>query len=189
MTMRSESWEEEGALLDGLDEGALEQPVSSVEFREALLERSTAVLRQRRRRGRVLRGAGWLVAYAAGLATAYFALGHRPAPNAQPVRVAHDVAPPADQPSADTALADLPPWELEQRAVSADKGQRPELLRLAGDRYLDDYADVQSALRCYRQLLDLTPRDQHAFEPEDTWLLVSLKQARRSEAPDANTGT
>lgn len=190
MTMGSEAWEREDPLLDGLPDGALERPVSSVKFREVLLERSTAVLRQRRRRGRALSAAGWLVAYAAGLATAFLALGSEQAPPVAPLdRVAQGVAPAVDQPSDDAALPDLPPWELERRSASAEEAQRPELLRLAGDRYFNDYADVQSALRCYRQLLDLVPSDQRTFDPSDNYLLTSLKQARRSETPHANTGT
>jgi hypothetical protein len=187
--MTNEAWHEEEPLLDGaeLPEGALDRPVSSARFREALLERSTAVLNRRRRRGRALSAAGWLLAYAAGLATAYVALGPQQGGPPGTPSLAHQAAPPVKK-SADDAWAELPPWELEQRSLR-DEAHRSELLRLAGDRYLKDYADVASALRCYRQLLDLVPPAKQALEPEDNWLLVSLKQARLSEAPHENSET
>lgn len=187
--MTSDAWHEEEPLLDRVElpGGALDRPVSSAQFREALLERSTAVLHRRRRRGRALSAVGWLVAYAAGLATAYVALGPQQGGPPGTPSLAQQAAPHVEE-SADDALAELPPWELEQRSLTDDT-RRSELLRLAGDRYLNDYADVASALRCYRQLLDLVPPAKQALEPEDNWLLVSLKQARLSEAPHENSET
>jgi hypothetical protein len=68
--------------------------------------------------------------------------------------------------------------EAEKTLVKADSARR---FREAGDRYLSDFADYQSALRCYRNFLDEADAADRAVTSEDTWLLTSLKRARKQE--------
>ena len=58
--------------------------------------------------------------------------------------------------------------------------RRPKTRRvLSRQRYLYDYEDVAAALHCYRQVLELDPPNQRRpFEPDDSWLLAELKNAR-----------
>jgi len=191
--LHTDPWNEDEPLLDGLDHvpaEAFDAPVPAGQFHEAVLRRTVTVLHRRTGRRRLLVIGGLLTAYAAGLATAYLAI----AP-AQPLaaeqmtdRVAPDV--PEQAQAAAPSLAELPPWTLEEQAESAPPERRPELFKLAGDRYLNDYSDPQKALRCYRQHLDLVPVQQRSqFDPDDTWLLVTLKQAREWESTHEKTDT
>jgi hypothetical protein len=53
-----------------------------------------------------------------------------------------------------------------------------ELNRRAGDRYLDEENDLESALRCYRRFLAGCAEQDLEISPNDNWLLVTLKTAR-----------
>jgi hypothetical protein len=68
--------------------------------------------------------------------------------------------------------------EAEKSLVKADSARR---FREAGDRYINDFADYQSALRCYRNFLDEADPADRVVTSEDTWLLISLKRAREQE--------
>lgn len=60
----------------------------------------------------------------------------------------------------------------------APRGEQRRLLRLAGDRYLYGLADVESALDCYRQVIELTPRAELAMhDSHESWLLAELKSS------------
>lgn len=60
----------------------------------------------------------------------------------------------------------------------APREKQLRLLALAGDRYLFNQADVESALDCYRQVIELTPAgEREPPQPEDSWLLAELKTA------------
>lgn len=62
-----------------------------------------------------------------------------------------------------------------------EKAEAARRFREAGDRYLRDAADLQSALRCYRYFLDGAAAGDLAVSPDDSWLLTSLKRARAQE--------
>jgi hypothetical protein len=51
----------------------------------------------------------------------------------------------------------------------------------AGHRYLEEENDAESALRCYRQGLDAAGGDDLEITPNDSWLLLALKNARHKE--------
>jgi hypothetical protein len=51
----------------------------------------------------------------------------------------------------------------------------------AGDRYLGEDGDVQSAVRCYGQALNLDDPAVLAIDPKDNWLLMAIKDARKKE--------
>jgi hypothetical protein len=70
--------------------------------------------------------------------------------------------------------------ELEaERALAKEESSR--LFREAGDRFLREEQDYQAALRCYRNFLDEAADTELAAADSDTWLLTSLKNARRKE--------
>jgi hypothetical protein len=62
-----------------------------------------------------------------------------------------------------------------------EKAEAAKRVREAGDRYLRDAADYQSALRCYRHFLDGADAADLVVSPSDSWLLTSLKRAREQE--------
>lgn len=176
-------------LLEGLRElpaGAFRLPQPSGEFRDTVWQRTAGVVRGRRWRRRVIAVGGVLVAYAAGLGTAALVSIRVAAPTAsRPVVAAAEPAGEslAGDLEATRDLGALSARELEEQVPLNPLSERPRLLKLAGDRYLADWGDVQGALRCYRQLLDrLPPGERTAHAPGDSWLLVTLKNARLTEA-------
>ncbi|HWG45774.1 MAG TPA: hypothetical protein VN688_23635 [Gemmataceae bacterium] len=143
---------------------------------------------------RVLRRRRWArqFAYAAALA-ASFALGllvmranMRPmaAPLPEPVAKQHEEPRPPDKPS---MPADASALAREWKAFDSID-QRGERYRQAGDRYMEEESDLQSALRCYSSALDSgTERDQ-AISSDDNWLLMAIKDARQKEKEHAKNG-
>jgi hypothetical protein len=156
-------------------------------FRQALLARTTRLVR---RRLWVRRGA-----YAAALAACYIAgllttrpdrPPQEPAPETQVAKV--EPAPPVEaspSPKADPP-EQAPAIVLEQWGPLVAKDRRADLYRRAGDRYLAESNDTLAALRCYRQALDAAP-DQWDIAAEDSWLLMTLKEARIKERRDGKT--
>ena len=67
------------------------------------------------------------------------------------------------------------PRELELLASIAEPERRAQLLHQAGDLYLRGEGDIDGALRCYRELLELQPRRTASSE---SWLLTALRQDR-----------
>jgi hypothetical protein len=126
----------------------------------------------------------WLVT-AAALAACYVAGGAtvwliRPT-TATAVLVEHE--PPKPEPPATISPPELPqsPRELEIAAEKADGAESSRLFFEAGRRYLSEWKDRQSALRCYRNALDLLPETPVIDPRIDDWLLVDLKTDRRRE--------
>jgi hypothetical protein len=159
-------------------------------LRAAILARTTGVLRRRRRRRRALLVAGAAAAAVlAGLALhagLHTGGGQPPAP---PTPVAGRPRPaprpaarpgPAQGPPA-AAPAPKTPLEEEWAAFDAVPHDRARLYFQTGDRYLNECQDVESALRCYRQALRLCAARDLAFDPNDNWLVMALKQGRRKE--------
>jgi hypothetical protein len=73
--------------------------------------------------------------------------------------------------------------EAERTFVRTESAQR---FREAGDGYLRELADHRAALRCYRNFLDEADEADLVVLDTDTWLLTSLKNARRKEILNAN---
>jgi len=187
----------------GLSPGDFRLPAARAEFRTALAKETGRLVQRRSRQRRWARAGQFALAYAAGVLTV-LALGRQltaPQPKAVDVVVAPNKdapsaaapAPAAEQPKPATpTLAASPPAappksderrlspeELRARVAGAPRDEQIRLLRLAGDRYLYDYEDVAAALHCYRQVLELDPPNQRRpFEPDDSWLLAELKNAR-----------
>ena len=150
---------------------------------DALLQRTSRLVRRRSRVRRVRQLCALAAAYAAGLATMRAVWTEaRPAPPApQPSLVASagtkktpTAQAKAQEPTRD--LARLSAAELRRMVPGAPRERQIRLLQLAGDRYLYASADVASALDCYRQVLELTPPDEVGPPREhDSWLLAELK--------------
>src|SRR5262249_62120137 len=143
-------------------------------FREALFRRTSRVLRLRR----WLTSAGLIavlgVVYLAGLLTPHPAAP--PAPSLPPAPAPADVTPaPPSEETAESAVA------LEYRALESERCRAGLYVR-AADRYLLE-DDLASAAPCSRLALDegadATPR------PDDTWLLLAIKNARKKEKTNA----
>jgi len=80
-----------------------------------------------------------------------------------------------------TTAAD--PVALRRQVAAAPPAEQIALLRRAGDLYLSRYGDLESALDCYRQVLELTPASERGeFDAGDSWLLAELKHAQSSPA-------
>ncbi len=174
-------------LPDPLD-GLLRPPPGEADeaLRRRLLERTTRALR----RGRRLRVAVWATAlaacYVAGVLTMFWLAPRRvevvrvqeppapvpaPAPQSQPV-------PPAAPPAAPVSAV-----ALEWKAFDSDK-PRPDVYRQAGDQYLRE-EDPASAVRCYGQSLNGASDKDLAISPDDDYLLMVVKEARKKEKTDA----
>ena len=87
------------------------------------------------------------------------------------------------------ALAEEPPRlpapVLEQLGELASREKQADFFRLAGARHVAEGGDLQAALRCYRQSLDAGSEEDLAVKPEDDWLLMALKDARKKEKQHA----
>jgi hypothetical protein len=89
----------------------------------------------------------------------------------------------APEPPVATA-SDRSPLAIEWQAID-NSGTRAELFRQAGDGYLTEFGDVESALRCYRNALAFGSAADAAIRPDDSWLMISLKRAKYKEKHDA----
>src|SRR5262245_53189561 len=148
-------------------------------LRAELLARTTGRIRLARRLRLASRVGICVLCFAAGAT----AMGFRPAPEPRVVYVEVAVESPA---KSDLTLPapspPLSPVALELAAEQmVEKAEAARRFREAGDRYLRDAADYQSALRCYRYFLDGAAAADLVVSPDDSWLLTSLKRARAQE--------
>jgi hypothetical protein len=89
------------------------------------------------------------------------------------------VAPPDEKTPLAVAEQRPPPAVvLEWKAFDAPRGERAALYFQAGDRYLEDGRDVASAMRCYTVAIDATPNTALEIQPDDNWLVTTLKLDR-----------
>jgi hypothetical protein len=155
---------------DPLDDllGPAFSPPPGGPLRRELLGRTTRALRRRHLRRR-LGAAGVLVAaYAAGLLTV--AAVTPPEPAAPLREVARSAQPPGPP---------VTPAGLEWRALERP-AQAGELYRQAADRYLDE-GDAGNAMRCYANALEEAGAGGLEVSPDDSWLLIAIKRARKKE--------
>ena len=191
--MSGEGSEESEPLLEGteaLPQGAWDLPHVSAELREALLRRTSAMVRGRPRRWRALMVCTVAAAYVAGVGSVVW--WPRAADTAgMPVTTAQNpplTGPQATEKPVAVGAASVDPCDLLARVASAPRDEQIRLLRQAGDLYLSQWDDVAGALYCYRQVLELMPASQPiTLESSDTWLLASLKLARIQETAYENT--
>jgi hypothetical protein len=185
-------------------------PAGPDRLRQAVLLRTTALLRRRRRLRRLALAAALVACYLAGLWTARLGMtsaseedrfqaarehsgGQRPKePAASPRSPGADRKPAGA--SSDKAPEPLPSdgkvssaLALEWQAIDSPE-RRAELYRRAGDLYLQENNDVPSALRCYRGALAAGTEKDWTFSPDDNWLLAAAKQERQKETLHAKNG-
>jgi hypothetical protein len=147
-------------------------------LRGDLRERTGRVVRWRRRWRRMARAAALAACYAAGVLSMNGIGPHAPPPR----EITHNPEPPKP-----AVAPEGPALALEWEAIDSPQ-LRPDLYRRAGDRYLDDEGDPESALRCYGQALDGAAAADRAVAAEDSWLLMAIKNARQKEKSYATSG-
>jgi hypothetical protein len=190
-----EHLDENDPLLEGLGlpADAWRLPRAPEGLREEVLARTSAAVRNRSRWRKILVGGVIAAAYAAGLATAVLVLGGAP--------IRQDTSPTVSEAAPSEALPKPPPpqpvaapdpeREPEEFAVllaRSSSEQQMKLLKIAGDRYLNEYGDARLAMNYYRRLLALAPPEMQPTL-DDTWLLRSLKQARLQEESHENANS
>lgn len=162
-------------------------PPDTEPLRQTVYTQTRRVLQRRRVVRRFAYAAALLVSFAAGWLVTRFTA---PAPARSPeivVTPPKEPAPPEQPPappkpsSVDSALAQ------EWQAFDSPK-DRAGLYRHAGDRYLKEENDLQSALRCFSNALDNGTEQDMAISSEDNWLLMAIKEARLKEKKHAKQG-
>ncbi|HEY7158706.1 MAG TPA: hypothetical protein VH575_32480 [Gemmataceae bacterium] len=166
-------------------------PPQSEALRQAVYARTRGVLRRRRLVRQLAYVAALLVSFGAGLLVMRVTIpradgerGRVSAPSAQT---------PNTQTSSTQALGALtrprsPALVKEWNAFDSD-GRRNELYRQAGDSYMEEEHDPQSALRCYTNALDHGTKQDLTISADDNWLLMAIKGARQKENNYAKTGS
>jgi hypothetical protein len=66
-----------------------------------------------------------------------------------------------------------------------EPNRREVLYRQAGDLYVQETHDYEAALRCYAQALESSSDQDLTITPDDNWLIMALKEARRKEQSHA----
>jgi hypothetical protein len=167
-------------------------PTENETMRQAVYLRTRRVLSRRRRMRQVAYAAALLISFGAGLLvmrmTARSDSGERgaSAPRSSEqqradTRTEQGVDAPRSPRSDDSALA------REWDAFDSDE-HRGEKYVQAGDRYLAEENDPQSALRCYGNALDSGNEEDLTISPNDNWLLMAIKDARQREKNHAKQG-
>lgn len=162
-------------------------------LKQDLLLKTTKALRRRRHWQQLGLAAALAACFSAGILSGNWDRMFKALPDNQPI--AQPVPPPEQGiPRSIPALppaakvvprAEVPALVMEWQALDSG-GQRTELFRQAGDRYLENDGDVESALRCYRSTMETATEEDLTISPDDNWLLMALKEARQKEKSHAN---
>jgi hypothetical protein len=153
-------------------------------LRQSAFVRTTAMLRHRRR----LRQFAYAAALAASFAAGLFVMRALPrpslVPDTQPLHANKEEShPPVVEPMPRDESALVQEW------IAFDStDRRGELYRQAGDRYVTEENDLQSALRCYSNSLDNGTEKDLTVSTNDNWLLMAIKNARQKEQSHAKNG-
>ena len=145
-----------------------EQPADG-SVRQAIFDKTARVVGRSRWLRRVYIAATLAACFTVGVGVGGFSLSTHTVE-----RVVVHVQPSSELPKMEPAVVQ------EWKAFDAQEN-RAEFYLAAGRKYLRDSNDYDSALRCYRQALDLAGEEELAPSPEDDWLLATLKQSRRKE--------
>ncbi|HTU90127.1 MAG TPA: hypothetical protein VMF69_08640 [Gemmataceae bacterium] len=160
-------------------------PADNEMLRQSVYMRTQRVLCRRRRLRQFAYAASLLLSFAVGAGTMRMT-------SPQPAPVVDSPAPSAskDQPQLpDNPLPSTDDSALEREWVAFDSiDRRGELYRQAGDRYMTEENDPQSALRCYSNALDNGTEQDLAISSNDHWLLMAIKDARQKEKKNAKQG-
>lgn len=154
-------------------------------LRQAVYTQTRRVLHRRRRLRRFAYAASLLLSFAGGAGVM------RMAARTDPVERA-SITPQNTQVNqgADASRSPTPDDSaLDAEWVAFDSTQRRgELYRQAGDRYMTEEIDPQSALRCYGNALDNGTEQDSVISTNDNWLLMAIKDARQREKKNAKQG-
>ncbi len=145
-------------------------PADGAKLRQAILVRSTGVLRRRRRLKQVAWGLALAACYLAGMGTTRW---FTPTPVPQTVQV----TPPEPQPEVPAA----PPSATALEYLALDStDHRAELYRAAAERYREQ-GDLAAWVRCQDNALDATKQEDLAVSPDDDFVTIALKQDRQKQ--------
>ncbi len=169
-----------------LPDEAFSLPQASPEFRAELLTQTSKVLRGRTRRRQALAACVVCLTYTAGIATV---LLWRGTPAETPASGSVNEPAKALQTELKSPLDD-DPRALLARVPDVSRTEQIGLLTKAGDLYLTQRNDVERALYCYRQVLELSSMERPIrVDRNDTWLLSSLKSARIKETTNEKSSS
>jgi hypothetical protein len=160
-------------------------PPESEALRQAVYARTRRVLRRRR----VVRQFAYAAAVAAAFTLGFLVLRlvSRPSPSPQPNETVKQLPSPQRPDKAPAPVAAEPALVREWQAFESED-HRGELYRQAGDLYMAEENDPQSALRCYANALDNGTKQDLTISGDDNWLLMAIKNARQKESDHAKTG-
>jgi hypothetical protein len=152
-------------------------------LRQQVYAQTSRVLQRRRRCRRFVSAAALAASFAAGmLATWLFASRPGPPEPGERGRVS------APRETLGALTQPRSPALTQEWHAFDSTAHRAELYKQAGDAYMTEESDPQSALRCYSSALDNgTPADL-AVSTDDNWLLMAIKNARQKEKDHAKTG-
>jgi hypothetical protein len=151
-------------------------------LKERVRDRTTRVLRWRRRGKR----GGWAlimaVCYLGGLATSHWFAPPQPtdAPQRQSAPVVAVQTAPADEQQTTKIPSNA------EFAANDQPALRALLLREAGDYCLEQHSDCEAALRYYSASIEVGGVSALADSSDDSWLLMAIKDARRKESTHAD---
>jgi hypothetical protein len=158
----------------------------SVEFRDAMMRRTTDMLLRRRRVRRVAIACGVLFIYGAGMGTSFLIPRSGDGLSTTASVDEASTSPPMPTLQSDPAPVTaemLGDWEgFSIRVAEAGPAERVRLLRAAGDWYMEEFDDIETAASCYSAMFAASETDtQLDLQERDNWLLASLKMARLEE--------
>jgi len=157
-------------------------PSDLTPLRERVLRRTIRRLRVRRYLRRVALVAALAACWAGGMLTMRWL--SPPTPPAQHApEIVQNQSLPVEPPPPTAASAQA----LEWQAVDGAKEQQAALYHKAADAFLTEERDPLSAVRCYRGALDAAPEQVQTISPDDEWLLMAIKDARKKEKRNAKT--
>lgn len=165
-------------------------PESGQTLQQQLLNKTSRVQRNRRLVRRAGHASSLILLFALGFLTAEMMPGANiPANDNKRAHITTQIAEQSESESsasnpaaawaADIGPVDLPqsPEHLERQAKASRTIQRQDRLRKAGDLYLSERNDIESALRCYQEMLAILPENRRGdISLEDSWLLAELKR-------------
>jgi hypothetical protein len=174
---------------EDLVEAFLDSPLPTAvtaELRQTIRERTTRLLRRRRRLKRAGYVLGLVGCYLLGLGTMRLWTA-TPSATTATVRLSPGGQSMPDTPAPTPARSaqrpnenrEVPAFVLERMAQSSEE-HRADLYRRAGDGYLAN-GEFESAVFCYGRSLDAGSEKDWRVTKDDNWLLMQLKTARQEE--------
>jgi hypothetical protein len=164
-------------------------PPESEALRQAVYMRTWGVLRRRRLVRQFAYAAALLVSFGAGLLVMRVTTRPAPAPDLSARSVSESESPSSNNPPSASPESPKPPALVKEWNAFDSEDRHGELYRQAGDSYLEEEYDPQSALRCYTNALDHGTKQDLTISADDNWLLMAIKGARQKENNHAKTGS